>query len=642
VDYLREVCLKSDAEFPKDLHPERLPGSQDILNGPQLARVQQTLEQTLPHFFKAVEDRGQGRYYLYAVVAEPEGMSAFEGEDKGNLLRDSYAGNRYLHMTQMAMRNLVVNNPVLQDRQYHLEFATRVLSSYALGARQKKVIDYQATQLGMDKVRTEDGTELPSYHLTTANSYISALSSAVMEDKRTDLEFNLNVQPIQYTDNEINNHVQSFMLLADMVCSAFQPALTGEHAAQQLQELANSFTTHNENMIWCYHDVDLMLRDAYQSQLDGRWFDSMLALQQICSDSSEQAAFYQARWVPIIEQKLHNDVYPRLMTEAAQQLQLHLQKPTASPVQCRNIANKLWNIVKDEEDPAYDRCRYLLHNCQMVLCNHEGNHEKAAEHYRYCESYAASVPLNEYLQLRNQYSVTLLDRQEFAQALENTQKTLQLAKFADDLLGQILEKPSVMSVDHGRTQSQLGQCLAFLGHHQEAEQAFLTAEEAFSNSPEDLQITRSYRLHNYFEAKDRKGYDALAQEYFGAKDLTKQFETGLDREETSLAYALLVYLKGWYTFPPANIYTRHAEQILEQVLCRIPHQGEHPWELVWKYAVLLARKYKVKKLDVESVARERLQTMCGSTTGLLHQICEESLQSCLSGKDASNLPYMYH
>ena len=278
----------------------------------------------------------------------------------------------------------------------------------------------------------------------------------------------------------------------------------------------------------------------------------------------------------------------------------------------------------------------------MVLCNHEGNYEKAAEHYRYCEQYAASVPLNEYLQLRNQYSVTLLDRQEFAQALENTQKTLQLAKFTDDLLGQIMEKPSVMSIDRGRTQSQLGQCLAFLGRHQEADQAFLIAEEAFSNSPEDLQITRSYRLHNYIEAKDRKGYDALAQAYFGAKDLAKQFETGLDRNDTSAAYALLVWLKGWYTFPPSNIYTRHAEQILEQVLARIPHHGGHPWELVWKYAVLLARKYKVKKINVETAARERLQAMCDSSSGLLHQICEECLQSCLTGKEVSELPYMYH
>ena len=145
------------------------------MNAEALTRVQERIEETFADFLADAEPYGE--YTLYLVVSEPEGVSMFQSEDAGNLLKDSYAGNRYLHMSQMAIRNLVINNPKLQDQRYALHLATRILSESATNEDQKR----EANRLGMAQVRDQSGAFTQSYHLTDANSYISTLSAAVME-----------------------------------------------------------------------------------------------------------------------------------------------------------------------------------------------------------------------------------------------------------------------------------------------------------------------------------------------------------------------------------------------------------------------------------------------------------------------------
>lgn len=640
VAYLKQVCRESDAEFPTDLHPLRESGGPEILNLPQLQRVQDTLRRTLPAFFAGAEPRS--RYCLYAVVAEEDGVSAFEREGLGNLLSDSYAGNRYLHISQMALRNLIINNPVLRSGQYHLDLATRIIGLNSLKLHQQEKMIGEAKELGMQQVRWSDGTLSEDYQLTDINSYLAMLSATIGEDVRKDIRFNLNVQSIKYVANENTNEQQAFLLLADMVCSLFQPALVGgTHTARRLLELANSITTHSDNLIWCYHDVDFAFRKARNQQLAGQWFDCLLTLHEICGVDSEQAQFYREEWVPVLLEKMRQQLQPQLVADAARHLARYLQQPNCSVGAGRYVADRICEFMTQVQGEQYNQCRYLLHSCLMELCNHEGDHAQACHHYQCCEVYALSAPLDEYLELRNRYSVTLLDRLEYEAALENTEKTLQLCRTADDLRAQASGQPGGISIVHGRTLSQLGQCLAFLGQYPQAQEAFMQALEVFRCSPVDLQITRSYLLHCYIEAGDRKGYEALAKDYFGTADWHEQLHRLNDMEDTTVTYALLLWLKSLYRFAPLNLYPRQAEAILSPILDLGIQQAEHPWELIWKYVALLAVKYKLKKHHTVETVRLRLQAMRDNSQGLLRQICEESLQSCDAGRETSSLTYMH-
>lgn len=640
VAYLKQVCRESDAEFPADLHPLRESGGSEILNLPQLQRVQDTLRRTLSGFFAAAEPKN--RYYLYAVVAEEEGVSAFEREGLGNLLCDSYAGNRYLHISQMALRNLIINNPVLRSDKYNLDIATRIIGLSSLKLHQQEKIIGEAKELGMQQVRWSDGTLSNDYQLTDINSYLAMLSATIGEDVRKDIQFHLNVQSIKYVPNEHTNEQQAFLLLADMVCSLFQPALVGgTHTARRLLELANSITTHSDNLIWCYHDVDFTFRRARNHQLAGQWFACLQALHEICSDESEQAQFYREEWVPVLLGEMRNQLQPQLVADAARHLARYLQQPNCALGACRYIADMLCEFMTQVQGEQYSQCRYLLHSCLMALCNHEGDHAQACHHYQCCEAYALSAPLDEYLQLRNHYSVTLLDRLEYEAALENTKKTLQMCQLADDLRAQALGQQGSISISHGRTLSQMGQCLAFLGQYPQAQEAFTKALEAFRCSPVDLQITRSYLLHCHIEAGDRKAYEAIAKDYFGTADWLEQLHRLDTMENTTAPYALLLWLKSLYRFAPLNLYPRQAEAILSPMLDLAIQQVEHPWELIWKYVALLAVKYKLKKHHTAQTIRLRLQTMRDNSQGLLRQICEDSLQSCDAGRETSRLTYMH-
>lgn len=635
VDYLKKACQSCGASFPKDLHPCFESGKKIPQNSVALTRVKEYIRNTFAQFLAEAEPNG--RYYLYSVVSEPEGVSMFEGEDAGNLLKDSYAGNRYLHMTQMAIRNLVINNLKLQDRVYSLDLATRVLNETATTAEQKA----QARKLGLMKVREQNGDFSESYHLTDANSYISTLSAAIMEDEREDVEFTLSVQSIRYELNEGGNQFQAFMYLADIVCDLISASLKVQEGgtAQRLLNKLNEFTTHRDNMVWCYHDVDFKLRRAINYMLEGCWFPCLQLIHSIQSENSDQAKFYREHWIGILMEKLRQRKDHACITDAARQLALYMRKPNAPAEECQYIAEQLQELAKGEDEKHYGLCHYLLNSCLMTLCNHRGDDVQAECHYRMCEQYAANVPLDEYLELRNAYSVTLLDRQHYQKALENTKKTVELEVLADALKEQAFGMKGGISISHGRSLSQLGQCRAFLGQYEQAQACFLQALDAFQSSPVDMQITRSYLLHSYIESGEKTAYAKLAAVYFGSSNTKKQIEGVFRMEDTTFAFALLVYLKGWYRLYPNGFPTRITETLLTGIAEKGKGRMGHPWELIWKYVALLSANTMRK--DLASTAQKNLRQMRDNSAGLLRQICLDSIESCKAGKETSNLPYMY-
>lgn len=630
--FLQGACDACNVRYPQDLHYER--SGDTILNKDACDRVKDHIAEAFRDFICGA----QGTYYLYAVVSEPRGISLFADPSTGNLLRDDYAGNKYLHMTQMAVRNLVVNNPVLQGNNYHLELATRVLNVI-----NDQTLISQTEQLGMAKPIGTSGTRTRGvYTLTDVNTYISTLSGAILENERRDVDFKLNVQSINYSGAGDISRQQGFLYLADIVCSLLEAVIPGDGAtAQRVLDRANSYTTHKKNMIWCYDDVDVLLRTAQQKRLAGKWLDCLDALYDITARTTPQAEFYTRTWVPVQLRRLQQDVSPALLEQAARELMAYVGRPRVGIGRAWYLAEQLLNILNLHDTAEYHSCRYWLYSAMITLCNHRGKSDQAGDYYQKAMAYAGSAPIEAYLELRNAYSVFLLDQMKFREALENTERTLAYEELVDELRREVSNSQDIAAPHFGRTLSQLGQCYAFLEEHKTAQDFFCQALKKFGGEETDTQITCSYLLHSYIESGNQEKYLALCRDYFGADTLQTQLDKIGQMTKTSRKYALFVLVKGWHRFRLEEVSSSVTRQLLTRILRMQEDRGEHPWELICKYCALIAKKKKL--VDTAAVAVEGIRAVAEhSHSGILDTICRDTLRICFGDiPENEKLTYMY-
>lgn len=630
--FLQSACADCNVRYPQDLHYER--SGDIILNKDACDRVKDHIADIFGDFIR----NAKGTYYLYAVVSERQGISMFADSSTSNLLRDDYAGNKYLHMTQMAVRNLVVNNPVLQDNNYHLELATRVLNAGSDAA-----LLSQTEQLGMARPVGAGGARTQGiYTLTDVNTYISTLSGAILENERRDVDFKLNVQSINYSGAGDISRMQGFLYLADIVCSLLEAVIPGDgDTAQRILDRANSYTTHKKNMVWCYHDVDVLLRTAQQKRLAGKWLDSLNALYDISHGATPQAKFYNQTWVPVQLRRLQQNASPALLEQAARELAVYVGQPGAGTKRAWYLAEQLLDILSRHDTPEYHGCRYWLYSSMITLCNHRGKSDRAMYYYQKAMAYSGSAPLEAYLELRNAYSVFLLDRMEFEKALENTERTLSYEELADELRREVSDNQDIAAPHYGRTLSQLGQCHAFLEKHEMAQDYFCQALEKYRGEELDTQITRSYLLHSYIESGSREEYLSLCRDYFGADTLQTQLDNIGQMTKTSRKFALFILVKGWHRFRMEEVSSGVTRQLLNRILRMQEDKGEHPWELICKYCALIAQQKKLA--DTAETAVEGIQAVAEQVhSGILDAICQDSLRVCSGDMpEHEKLTYMY-
>ena len=637
--YLRDACRACGARFPQALHFER-DASGAILNLEEVNAVKSRIEETFAAFLAEAEPRG--RYYLYTLAADREGVSMFRGSGVGNLLQDAYAGNRYLHMAGMALHNLLVNNPVLQARDYHLELATRVLKPGGDEAlrQESRALGYSNQNRGAQ----EPGGDY--YSLTNVNSYISIISSIMLENERKDVNFKLNVQSINYRSEDAS-FKQGFLYLADIVCSLLQGSLSGSGPMlERLARRAAVFTTHDKNMIWAYSDTDVLFQEAVRQRVAGNWFACLSLLYDTARSGRPEAAYYQDFWSTRVLSRLRREVSPAVLSRALRDLERYIHTPGASTDKAWYIAEPLKRIVEHWEGPGCDACRYALYSCLTTLCNHRGMAQEAMEYYEKCVANAQYAPIDRYLELRNMFTVALLDQLRFDEALENTQETLTCEELIEDVRRSLYPNADDTSLHYGMTLSQLGQVHAFRGDHDQAQAYFAKALEKFGQDSINLQITRSYLLHSYIENSQRADYEALSELYFGASRPDRQLDAIETMADTSQKFALYVWAKAWRRFYAHEASKAAAQQLLTRVLRRQGDRLEHPWELIAKHCALSALTCGLPKTAAQFA--EKLQASAAAPSGdVLAAICQNGLQEYESAAKKQDfhpetrLTYMY-
>ncbi|MBR2894492.1 MAG: hypothetical protein IKC03_02395 [Oscillospiraceae bacterium] len=636
--YLRECCERSGSRFPQDLHFEWKNG--EILNLEQVNRTKELIQQTFREFLKGAEP--EGKYFIYAVVSDRDGVSMFHGEHVGNLLLDSYAGNKYRHMTNMALHNLLINNPALRDNAYHLELATRVLKP----GDNKGMVD-EIKKLGMQQKPTVGGDEI--YTLSDANTYIAMLSSAMLENQDKNVDFKLNVQSINYGGREDVALMQGFLYLADIVCTLLQESLHGSGSlVTRVYECANRYTTHEKNMVWHYSDTDLMLQDAIRCRIHGQWFECLSLLYDISNENKPESSYYHDFWEQRVLQEMRRELNADLLYQAALELSRYVQTPNASTGKGWYIVEQLRQMAAGQNgEKAYERSNYLIYSVLVTLCNHRGLFQEAGEYYECAIASAQYAPIDDYLELRNAYSVSLLDRLAFEEALCNTQDTKTYEELIEEIRQSIYPHADNISLHYGKTLSQLAQCHAFLEDHASAQQLFTQALQRFGEDMVNLSITRSYLLHSYIESGMQEEYEALAAVYFRAEGLRKQLDAIGAMDNTSRKFALFVFVKALRTFYLDQISKSETEQYLGRILgWKNEDLGEHPWELIWRHCAVVALTKKLtRQAELCCTRLENFASVRGD--GLLYDICRESLEEAICLREGrvfqgnDKLTYMY-
>ena len=115
--------------YPNDLHNRWQSGA--ILNVKKVTALKKKLIKTMPEFIQGTgewEENGpKGKYYIYGLVGNSEGITKYKLPNLSNLINDGIAGNRYEHMAYRTLENVLFYNPYLYDDKIVLDIATRQL-----------------------------------------------------------------------------------------------------------------------------------------------------------------------------------------------------------------------------------------------------------------------------------------------------------------------------------------------------------------------------------------------------------------------------------------------------------------------------------------------------------------------------------
>jgi len=651
-DYLERCCLDCGALFPQDLHFEKgNPAHNEVVK-----RVKDRIKSTFRQEFLP---GAKGRYYFYAILSEGRGVTQFSS-DEGNMLADNFGINRYLHMSAQVLRNLLIDNPVVSGDSYQLELATRMyeadvdkkkeLKSFGLSTirkkAQKKVLAQGAT------VPTDDDDLI--FFVTTDLSYVSALSAITMDRGISGVNYKMRTQSINYSPDSGVEKLQGYLYLADVVCSFFEDVIKSRDGSRQsvplasrLYEEACRLTGHRDNMIWSYGDIDFTYRTALLNLADGDLFTCLSLLYDVTLSNSNAAVLYREFWVEKALARMRRDCSALDLTHAAQRLAEYMdQNRTASDQdRAEYIANQLLSAAGGTSNDS--RYAFDLYHCLAKLFNHRGLSEKAQECFEKAMQSARSAPIGDYMELRNAYSVSLSDQLRYTEALAFAEETDQYEELIEEirkgLSGGAYED---ISIRCGRTKSQLGQCLAFLGRYEEAAARFEKAFALFGDDEKEKQQTRSYLLHSLIEAGNQECYEREAALYFGAEDRLRQIEAVCRDDNTAAEFAIYVYVKAWRRFYLYETSRSNTERLLKVIQTRQRRSVlRHPWELISKYCALIAED---KRLSDSAEFWSGILRKCTSENGLVGRIARDGLEefNCLrEGLDYSpnrELTYTYH
>lgn len=674
-NFFKEICVKEGCKYPQDLHYNWCDG--EVINSSSAERAKTAVINQLPDFLNGTgawaSNAPIGKYYLYALVGDKNGIDYFE--DKGintinsegelsNLIDDNISCNRYEHMAYRTIENLLFFNLRFQrkeDNNVRLNLATRVFK-----VNDDEKLRKESLQTGHEKHDLYDST----FRATTLSSYRAALISMIQNSNRKDLQFeDIRVDSICYDNKPDINFYHGFLYLSDIICNIYGSILENcnqaDTAIGQLWQNCQQYTPKRV-FVWTYNGFDQKYRSIYKSFINKDYYTVLKDMYLVSKENEKNAKVYDSLWFDDIKKGIlfsNEDEEFSFVQGAIKKLELELSKSMIKADEAHYIFDflkaKTEELCKktDNESQSYGLL-YTLYKSEMAILNHEGNHDASSEAFKKCLKYARYVNVEEFMELQNMYAVNLCDTLNFNEAIKITTKTCEY----EDMLRTIKEEinPSESKYIHqGRTYSQLAQCYSFIENYEEAQNYFEKSLVCYGDDSFNRAITLSYYLHMLIEQKSFDEYKKYSRQYFHCETLKEQLISILDNYKTTpqnnaWMFMLFVFMKALYLLYLDTL-QKNDLKLLKELLLKfdtvksISNKENHPWELIYKYAAFCCLKVGNKEYNekAKEYIKEAKNVLGDEKVGILQQIIDEidvQYDSVLNGKDAfekSQLTYMY-
>lgn len=645
VRYYKKVCMSAGTRFPQDLHSN---GTNEFY----VKKSKEEVRKTLGEFIKfgtykgkdllftdgsnnIVENGGtalkrEGFYQLITLLKSSEMIS---GTTDNSIQSDDVASNLYLNMAQEYLKKGIFYNLSITEDTPSVVFnlPTRKLKKNEVD-RQENYSKYgYGTYIKPANEDEADSKEMHFFKIADEGYYHSLITElSNLREIKVDRLFTKSI--VYKRGQELK---QAFLFLADSVCSVLSYK-NDKPYDQDIRNRMNRLNYPEKNLFFYYEGRNDYFDKAVQAYLEK---DMLTALGKIYDgkrwSSPDVKKYYRKKWYSVLEKKVLEALISGTLEKTVDALDKYRYSDN---LEQKKLLYMLETVEKAAANTDIDsRYRFRLADIGISAYTHTGN-PKMAEHYYFeCMQYQDDIDSDDLQRAQIRYITTLNDLFAYERARDHAlsllgidnsahpvaveKKKNLIIRVVEWLLGKGVDGKESESVDLDRNHiisllpekvsrpnmykalSSLGQTYAFMKDPM-AEYCFVKSINDIQYAP-DSSITKSFLLHWYIENGDEAGYHRNALDYFdGRADLNEQLlylikEGSKKREELprfSLGYAMFVFIKAFYVFykddPENNVVAEKLIHIKDTINALIPNgdrfMKNHPWEIIFKYAAMLA------------------------------------------------------
>ena len=645
VRYFKKVCKSAGTRFPQDLHSN---GTNDFY----VKKSKEEVRKTLGEFIKfgtykggdllftdgrnnIVESGGtalkrEGFYQLVTLLKSSEMIS---GITDNSIQSDNVASNLYLNMAQEYLKKGIFYNLSITEDTPSVAFniPSRKLKKVEVDSVENYNKYGYGTYLKPAEKDKADSKDI-HYFKITDEGYYHALITELSNLREISVD-SLFTKSIVYKSGQ--ERKQAFLFLADSVCATLSYK-NDKPYDQDIRKRMNRLNYPEKNLFFYYEGRNDYFDKAVQAYVDK---DMLTALSELYDgkrwSSPDVKKYYRKKWYSVLEKKVLETLVSGTLEKTVDALDKYRY--------CDNLEQKkllymLETVEKAAANADIDnRYKFRLADIGISAYTHTGN-PKMAEHYYFeCMKYQDDIDSDDLQRAQIRYITTLNDLFAYERARDHAlsllgidsraypavveKKKKLIIRVIDWLLGKGVEGKESESADLDRDYiislmpekvsrpsmykalSSLGQTYAFMKDPM-AEYCFVKLINDIQYAP-DSSITKSFLLHWYIENGDEASYRRNAVDYFdGRADLNDQLlylikEGSKKREESprfSLGYAMFVFIKAFYVFykddTENSVVAEKLIHIKDTINAIIPNgdrcMKNHPWEIIFKYAAMLA------------------------------------------------------